>query len=346
MRKTPVWDGQGRYQLLGADAKERIYTPVAEDLDEVIANIAGVAESETTGPPPEIEARLAQVLATPGKRIRPAITLLVSKLWGRVPDERTIKMATAVELLHIASLIHDDTVDSADTRRGHATASNLWGGNIAVLLGDFVFATSATFVCDTNSVRLIRRFAQTIAELSRGELNEILESWSLKTDRKKYLERIYDKTASLFSTSAESGAVLGEGDEESVASLRRYGYNLGMAYQVLDDLLDYESSPELLGKPTANDLANGVLTLPAILAIESGDASEAVSAFMTAPVADRPRLLTVAYDAICGSDALRRSRQIANDYISEAMRSLEPLPPSPSRDALVELTDYIRDRQF
>jgi geranylgeranyl pyrophosphate synthase len=332
--------------LLGADAKERIYAPVASDLELVIANIAGVSESQGVGPPPEIEARLAQVLATPGKRIRPAITLLVSKLWGRMPDERTIKMATAVELLHIASLIHDDTVDAADTRRGHATASNLWGGNIAVLLGDYVFATSATFVCDTNSVRLIRRFAQTIAELSRGELNEILESWSLKTVREKYLERIYDKTASLFSTSAESGAVLGEADEESVANLRQYGYSLGMAYQVLDDLLDYESNPEQLGKPTANDLANGVLTLPAILAIESGDAAEEVRAFVTAPEAERSTLLTAAYDAICASDALTRSREIANDYILQAKLNLEPLPPSESKDALIELTDYIRDRQF
>lgn len=332
--------------MLGADVKDQIYAPISEDLDKVIANIAGVAESEAPGPPPEIEARLAKVLSTPGKRIRPAITLLVSKLWGRIPDERTIKMATAVELLHIASLIHDDTVDSADTRRGHATASNLWGGNVAVLLGDFVFATSATFVCDTNSVRLIRRFAQTIAELSRGELNEILESWSMKTDRESYLQRIYDKTASLFSTSAESGAVLGESDEAHVSSLREYGYNLGMAYQVLDDLLDYESSPEQLGKPTANDLANGVLTLPAILAIESGEAEAQIREFVSCAEEDRAALFGAAYDAICESDALEQSRSIANKYITRAIQSLDSVPESESRDALVQLTGYIRDRQF
>ncbi len=332
--------------MLGADVKDRIYVPIADDLDKVIANIAAVAETDAPGPTPEIEARLARVLATPGKRIRPAITLLASRLWGRIPDERTIKMATAVELLHIASLIHDDTVDSADTRRGHATASNLWGGNVAVLLGDFVFATSATFVCDTNSVRLIRRFAQTIAELARGELNEILESWLPETSRELYLQRIYDKTASLFSTSAESGAVLGESDEDSVASLRQYGYNLGMAYQVLDDLLDYEASSEQLGKPTANDLSNGVLTLPAILAMESGDARPEISAYLASSDSDRPRLLSAAYDAICQSDALERSRVIANDYVVTALESLESLPESESKEALIQLTGYIRDRQF
>jgi geranylgeranyl pyrophosphate synthase len=332
--------------LLGTDAKERIYAPVAGDLEKVIANIAGVAESNTSGPPAEIEARLAQVLSTPGKRIRPAITLLVSKLWGRVPDDRTIKMATAVELLHIASLIHDDTVDSADTRRGHATASNLWGGNIAVLLGDFVFATSATFVCDTNSVRLIRRFSQTIAELSRGELNEILDSWTVNTDQPKYLQRIYDKTASLFSTSAESGAVLGEGDEETVNNLREYGYNLGMAYQVLDDLLDYESTTEQLGKPTANDLSNGVLTLPAILAMEDPSTKAKITKYLTTPAGDRDEFLAPAYDAICQSDALERSRQAVNEYVATAMSRLEALPSSDSREALLHLTDFIRDRKF
>jgi geranylgeranyl pyrophosphate synthase len=332
--------------MLGADAKEQIYLPVADDLEKVIANIAAVSEGNVTDHPPEIEARLAQVLATPGKRIRPAITLLASRLWGRNPDERTIKMATAVELLHIASLIHDDTVDSADTRRGHATASNLWGGNVAVLLGDFVFATSATFVCDTNSVRLIRRFAQTIADLSRGELNEILLAWTMETAREDYFIRIYDKTASLFSTSAESGAVLGEGDEDSVTCLRDYGYNLGMAYQVLDDLLDYEGTSEQLGKPAGNDLANGVLTLPAILALESGRAASEISSFMLASPGDRPRLLAKAYRAIYESGALEQARGVADDYLSAATNSLDSLPDSAARDSLARLVGFIRNKRF
>ena len=332
--------------MLGADAKELIYAPVADDLDKVIANMAGVSASQGSEHPPEIEARLAQVLSTPGKRIRPAMTLLTSRLWGRIPDERTLRMATAVELLHVASLIHDDTVDSADTRRGQATASNLWGGNVAVLLGDFLFATSATFVCDTNSVRLIRRFAQTIAELSRGELNEIISAWSTDTDREAYFARIFDKTATLFSTAAESGAVLGEGDEESVCRIRDYGYNLGMAYQVLDDLLDYEATSEAIGKPVANDLANGVLTLPAILAIESGEAITAISAAFSAAPEDRPRLLAAAHKAICASDALDRSRGIAQKYIAKATKCLDGLPRSGSLESLLLLTDYIGSRRF
>ena len=187
--------------MVRTHAYEQIYDPVASDLAKVIDAIVAVSDQKATHPE-GVGDRLSHVLATPGKRVRPAITLLASRLWGRIPDDRTIKMATAVELLHIATLIHDDTVDSADTRRGHATASSLWGGNFAVLLGDFVFATSALFVCDTNSVRLIRRFAETITELARGEMDEILRAGDADFTRDEYLTRIYDKTASLFSTAA------------------------------------------------------------------------------------------------------------------------------------------------
>ena len=331
--------------MVETNAKEQIYAPVAADLDAVIALISGVSEGYDTEHPPEVEARLAQVLSTHGKRIRPAMTLLASRLWGRTPDDRTIKMATAVELLHIASLIHDDTVDSADIRRGHATASNLWGGEVAVLLGDFVFATSATFVCDTDSVRLIRRFAHTIAELSRGELNEIIGAWSLETTRDIYLTRIYDKTASLFTTSAESGAILGEGDEAGVRSLRDFGYDIGMAYQVLDDLLDFEATDEQIGKPAGNDLSNGVLTLPAIIALESGHAKEEIAEYFDSRDDRDPDLLKRAYAAICDTDALAEARVVANAYVKSANDRLSSLPPTPARDSLIALSGYISNRR-
>ncbi|MEX0762985.1 MAG: polyprenyl synthetase family protein [Dehalococcoidia bacterium] len=331
--------------MITPGTQERIYAPVARDLDAVIQGIAAVSGGSDRNPP-EVEERLAHVLATSGKRVRPAITLLASRLWGRTPDERTIKMAIAVELLHIATLIHDDTVDSADTRRGRATASNLWGGNVAVLLGDYVFATSAVFVCETNSVRLIKRFAETIAELSRGELHEILSAWDPAAAREQYFSRIYDKTASLFSTAAESGAVLGEGDEECVLRLRDYGRDLGIAYQVLDDLLDFESTSDQLGKPAAHDISEGVLTLPAIIAMENGYATSAISDFFAAEGARRDALLPRVFDEISASGALEEARAIAHDYIKRARGSLNGLPPSESLRSLTALADFVRDRHF
>ena len=153
-----------------------IYKPVEDDLQAVIAEISAIADKTPENALEQaesLEAQLGHILATPGKRIRPALTLLTSRLWGQQSSKLQVRMATAVELLHIATLVHDDTVDHADTRRGHQTASNLWGRNVAVLLGDFLFATSAMYVCDTNNIRLVRRVAETITELAQGELDEI-----------------------------------------------------------------------------------------------------------------------------------------------------------------------------
>jgi geranylgeranyl pyrophosphate synthase len=315
---------------------ERIYAPVADALDHVVLNIASVPVGSDRHPP-EIEERLAHVLSAPGKRVRPATTLLASTLWGRPVDERSVNMATAVELLHIATLVHDDTVDRADTRRGRATASSLWGGTVAVLLGDYVFATSAIFVCETNSVRLIKRFAETIRELARGELHELLDAWQPTVSREDYFRRIYDKTASLFSTAAESGAVLGEADEEDIARLKEYGYNVGMAFQVHDDVLDFESTSSELGKPAQHDLAEGVLTLPAIIALEGGPARQVLLDYFAAPQDARVSMLPKAVAAIRKSGAVDEARAVANDFSAKAGAALSPLEESAEREALLTL---------
>ena len=338
--------------MVEAITQESIYEPVAEGLQSVVDEIAGIAEKTPENTPEnpsenikDLDAQLGHVLATPGKRVRPALTLLASRLWGHGVDERSIKMATAVELLHIATLVHDDTVDHADTRRGHQTASKLWGRNVAVLIGDFIFATSAMYVCDTNNIRLVRRFAETITELARGELNEIYTAWRPGVALEEYNQRIYDKTASLFCTAAESGAVLGEGDDESVESLRNYGYGVGMAYQVYDDLLDYRSTSEELGKPAGHDLGEGILTLPAIIAAENGAENE-INRLFTAPEEARGELLSRAVEAIKQTGALEKTLKVANGYIDTAVRSLDGIPPSDSLDSLLALAEYVQTRNY
>lgn len=334
--------------MVEAITQESIYEPVASDLQAVITEIASIAENASENTPEhakDLENQLGHVLATPGKRVRPALTLLASRLWGQGVDERSIKMATAVELLHIATLVHDDTVDHADTRRGHQTASKLWGRNVAVLIGDFVFATSAMYVCDTNNVRLIRRFAETITELARGELNEIYTAWQPTVALEEYNQRIYDKTASLFCTAAESGAVLGKGDDESVENLRNYGYSIGMAYQVYDDLLDYRATSKELGKPAGHDLSEGILTLPAIIAAENGAAPE-INRLLTAPEEARIDLLPAAVEAIKQTGALEQTHQVASNYIESAVQSLDGIPPSDSLDSLLALAEYVQTRNY
>lgn len=321
------------------------FAPVAEDLERVIAVIAELSMNEIPKYPSdltELDERLAHVMATPGKKIRPAITLLSSRLWGAAPDERAISMAVAVELLHIAALIHDDTVDDADVRRGIPTAGHLWGRNFAVLLGDYVFATSAKFVCATESVRLIRRFAETIAELSRGELHEMTNLWASHVSYEEYLARVYDKTASLFCTSAESGAVLGNADEKSIKALRDYGYYLGVAYQVRDDVLDYESTTVQLGKPTHQDLLAGKLTLPAILAAEEPGAADAIDQFFKVPESERAEMLDDVIHQIRLAGGVKRAEEATFAFIDTALERLQAAPSSECRDALADIANSVK----
>lgn len=334
--------------MVEAITQESIYKPVADDLQAVVAEIASIADQTPDNTPEraqELDTQLGHVLATPGKRVRPALTLLASRLFGQGKGDIPIKMATAVELLHIATLVHDDTVDRADTRRGHQTASNLWGRNVAVLIGDFVFATSAMYVCETNSVRLVRRFAETITELARGELSEIYTAWQKGVTLEDYKRRIFDKTASLFCTAAESGAVLGGGDDKSVENVREYGYSIGMAYQVYDDLLDYNSTSEELGKPAGHDLGSGIITLPAIIAAENG-AADQINELFTAPEEARADLLPAVIDAIKNTGALEQTHQVANAYIESAMKSIDRIPPSDSLDSLLALAEYVQTRNY
>ncbi|MBI4306011.1 MAG: polyprenyl synthetase family protein, partial [Chloroflexi bacterium] len=242
-----------------------LFASVEPELEQVVATLGLVAAQDESlaksAGSDAVADRIGHVLSVPGKRVRPAITLLAARVAGDKNPAKAITMATAVELLHIATLVHDDTVDSADVRRGKATASNLWGRNVAVLLGDYLFAASARFVCATGNIEVIDRFAETIMELSKGELTELLDAGNPVVGRASYLERIYNKTASLFMTASESGGILGGALPDVRNRLREFGYNIGMAYQVMDDLLDFDATSEQLGKPAGHDLAHGILTL-------------------------------------------------------------------------------------
>jgi len=327
--------------------QEIIYKPVKDDLQVVIREISAIANktSENALEQDEgLKTQLGHILATPGKRIRPALTLLASKLWGH-SSKLQIRLAAAVELLHIATLVHDDTVDHADTRRGHHTASKLWGRNMAVILGDFLFATSAMYVCDTNNLRIVKRFTETASDLARGEHNEIYTVWQTGISLESYKQRIYNKTASLFSTAAESGAVLGQCDEKSAKDVRNYGYSIGMAYQIYDDLLDYKASSEQLGKPAGNDLNSGIITLPAIIAAENG-AGDEIFKFFNSPEEAKTDLLPKTIEAINRTGALEKTGEVAYTYAKAAMKSLDHIPPSKYLDSMMYLAEYVQKRKY
>ncbi len=315
-----------------------LYKPIKEELLLVQQEL----ESANKVDFPDLGEMLGYILDGGGKATRPGITILTSKFY---PHEQRlpILMASAVEMLHIATLIHDDTIDKAEIRRGRPTISSRWDDNTAVLLGDYVFAKSATLVCATQNIRVIRLFSETIMDLSSGELRERFGAYDWTLDREQYWQRIYQKTASLFSTAAQSGAILSGAPESVVETFRSYGNSLGMAFQIVDDVLDFQGTESEVGKPVGSDLVQGVLTLPSILLKERYPNDAPVKELFQEP--HNKDHLDRVVEMIHSSSVIDDSLGIATDYCNQARNALETLPVSIYRDSLMELPSYVLERK-
>jgi heptaprenyl diphosphate synthase len=316
-----------------------IYAPVADGLKRVEARLNELGEGKFS----YLTEPLDHMLESIGKMMRPAVTLLSAGFHPNDGKHAEI-MAGAVELLHIATLIHDDTVDDSDLRRGRATVANLWGRDAAVVVGDYIFAASATFVCDTGNIRVIRRFAETIMELSKGQLHEMANAYRADQDMESYLDRIYNKTASLFATAAQSGALLSGADERKVQALRDYGYNLGMAFQIIDDILDVRGSRDQVGKPVGNDLLQGVITLPMLMYLKTHPGDQLIEKFFENPDDPEPAMRVI--EAARAPEIIGPAFVFADEKCDEARRALTALPDTTERRSLTSLIDYViaRDR--
>ena len=286
------------------------------------------------------------VLSIPGKQLRPSMTIISSKIWNEDVDYKVIKMATAVELLHIATLVHDDTVDFADTMRGEKTASNIWGPHIAVLVGDFLFATSAEYVCDTESIRLIKQFASTISDLAKGELKEIENSNNVDSKVEDYLDIIFKKTGSLFATSSMSGALLGGAKEKDINTLYSFGKNLGLGFQIFDDILDFEGDENQLGKPVGNDLKNGIMTYPSLLARDRNkNIKKDIEELFNLPKNKREDAVTSVVKEIKSSGFIDESISKASKIIEKAIEDLESVQKKNIFiDSLIDLAKFSMNR--
>ena len=316
-----------------------ISAPVRDELEQVVDALRRLA---TEGGVSELTAPLGAASFGAGKKLRPMLTLLASR-FHECDSGPVVTMATAVELLHIASLIHDDTVDNSATRRGRATIGTLWGGNVAVLLGDYIFATSAVYVCDTRNVRVIRRFSKTIMDLARGQLSEHFSTHNWHQTLAEYEVRTYNKTASLFCTAGESGAVLSGATDEHVDLLKAYGYQVGMAFQIKDDVLDFEGEEGELGKPVGNDLLQGTLTLPALFMVRRYPNDPIVRRLLGGSTDTQD--LYAAVEMVRNSSAIEEALSTAGAYRERAVSLLRQLPPNRARESLEELTDYITQRR-
>ena len=279
-----------------------------------------------------------------GKRIRPALLLLACRMCGYRGD-RAILLASVVEFIHTATLLHDDIIDEATVRRGRRSVNSRWGNDITVLLGDFLYTKSMSMALSQDNLRILRLLSDVTLRMIEGEILEIERNGDMKVSAEDHLDIIRRKTADLFSACLRIGAILGEVGAEREAALARYGLNLGICFQMVDDLLDFTAEEATLGKPVANDLREGKLTLPMIFLLPKAGATGADK--VATVLADRgfgrvsrEEIVRLARE----HGALDEARALAQEYAERARRELLVFERTPYREALEVLPDFIMAR--
>jgi octaprenyl-diphosphate synthase len=311
-------------------------------LEEVEGDLKRFTEDSDN---PLIKEINAYIFKQSGKRIRPALLLLSAKLFGGHSEE-DIRMCSLVETIHTASLLHDDIIDNAETRRGEQSVHVKWGPNISVLLGDFLYIKTLGLSLESSHGEIIKILTDSSAEMIDGELFEYHKSGDLNLREEQYLEIIDKKTAALFAASCRIGGILGGASPEQQRHLAEYGRNLGMAFQVVDDLLDFTGEEETLGKPVLSDLGEGRITLPLIHYLKNApeEGKSLIGQICANPRAGmgiKERMLQL----IKEQGALDYARQKAAELSFRAERVLDHLPGSPTREAMSLLASYILTRK-
>ena len=311
---------------------------VWEDLTAVEANMKSMSEVDA----PDLSELLRHSLSGSGKRIRPIIALLAAKFHD-YNLERMMPLVTAVELMHLATLVHDDTIDDSSVRRGRPTVNSVWGIEQAVLLGDYLFARAGALTATTGNLRVIRLLSETLMVISSGEITQARSAFNLDQTLDDYLHRVISKTASLFVLAGEAGAILSQAPETTIKDLSDYSYNLGIAFQVIDDILDFIGTEQEMGKPVGSDLIQGTLTLPAMLLLE--DYPEDNPVRLAFQQKDSRQYIGRTIDMIRNSTIIDRCFDVANDYRDRACRCLDRFPDDSNRKALTDLAEFVVRRR-
>ena len=313
------------------------------DFRKDLAYIEKELERSVNSSSPIIRQASLHLLRAGGKRIRPIFVILASK-FGTYSLEDVAKVAVSLELVHMASLVHDDVIDDSDIRRGLETVKARWDNRIAMYTGDFIFSRALTSIGEIEIPAVHQLLAVTMLEICKGEIIQI--DHQRKTDQtiRDYLRRIKRKTALLLSSSCELGALVSGADPAIVRKLRRFGYFAGMAFQIVDDILDITSTDKALGKPAGSDLLNGHLTLP-VLYIKN---DEKFKPFMqrsfngTLTESERDEMLTY----IKSTDAIEKAQAVSDLYLNKAMAELLPLPEGEAKKAFMQISAFIGTRKY
>ncbi|MGK7378259.1 heptaprenyl diphosphate synthase component II [Planococcus sp. 1R117A] len=283
------------------------------------------------------------LLQAGGKRIRPVFVLLAGK-FGNYNIDVMKQVAVPLELIHMASLVHDDVIDDSDIRRGKPTVKAEWNNSVAMYTGDFILARALEYITDIDSPKLHHILSKTMIEVCRGEIIQIEDKYKLDQNLRDYLRRIKRKTALLISSSCELGALVSGTDEKTAAHLRRFGYFIGMSFQIIDDILDFTSTDEELGKPAGSDFIQGNITLPVLCARRNPEVYSLLKNSLQKELTDKERLLVV--KTIRNSPGISEAKAISERYLKKALQELDYLPKSPANKTMRKIAFFIGKRKF
>jgi geranylgeranyl pyrophosphate synthase len=319
--------------------KEDFFYPVVEGLRAVEDRMLNQSDRFH----PDLNIAMLHLINSGGKRVRVAVTLLVGGMLNANPD-RLISLAAAIELLHTATLVHDDLIDGSMMRRGNPTLNSKWSPAATVLTGDFFFANAARLAAETDSIPVMKLFSETLAVIVNGEIGQMFSRRGLAT-REEYDRRIYAKTASLFETAATSAAILSGCDEGQISKAGRYGYGIGMAFQIVDDVLDFTGNQDKVGKPVGSDLRQGLITLPAIYYLRENPDNPALGKILARGSIVDQEFERLIHD-IRFSGAVDRALDDAGRFADQGVEALRSLPDCEERVSLENMAHYIVHRKL
>lgn len=321
-------------------------------IKESLARVEALLRSPMPGQNPRVTQAVNRLIESGGKRIRPVLTLLSSHLCQADMDQ-AVYVAAGIEILHTATLIHDDLIDGALMRRGVPTLNSYLPPRATILIGDSLLARAAALIAETGHVPMVRAFVDTLAKICSGETQQLLSQQSPRAHvtRAAYDQRVLSKTASLFALCSKASTVLTEASEEITVALHQYGERLGMAFQIVDDVLDITGDPAELGKPIGGDLRHGLVTLPTLYFLETHPDCPDVTAMLSRHRSSETSrqdddAVQAAIAAVQSSDALERALQDARQLAHAAQGSLSGFPPSAYRDAMSELAGFVVERSL
>jgi len=319
---------------------EAVQSLIADDMQAVNGVIQQRLQSDVV-----LINQLGQyIINSGGKRLRPVLLLLSARGFGYRGIQH-IELATIVEFIHTATLLHDDVVDASALRRGHETANAIWGNEASVLVGDFLYSRAFEMMVELDSMRIMEILAHTTNTIAEGEVMQLLNCHDADTTEERYLHVIRSKTAKLFEAAGQLGAVLCQCPESAERAMANYGMHLGTAFQLIDDVLDYSASPEQTGKNLGDDLAEGKPTLPLIYAMRTGTPEQAEVIRGAIKQGGRDNIGAV-MDAIESTGAIAYTARAAQEEAQKAIAGLDAVPPSPYKEALRALAEFSVTRKY